>query len=95
MTPLSTSWCAESHGAVGFFITARENTVIHVQTSIFGYQECPESGIELGVEWRHMLESCLVDLTFLIVFSLTCDFTEAIWPRGEVDKICVILSFLH
>ena len=49
MTPLSTSGCAEFHGAVGFLITVRENTVIYVQTSMFWYQKCPESGIELGV----------------------------------------------
>ena len=49
MTQLGTSWRAESHGSVGFLITAREDTVIHVQTSIFWYQKYPESGIESGV----------------------------------------------
>ena len=44
-----TSWCAESYGAVGFLITAKENTVILVQTSIFLYQKCPQTGIELGI----------------------------------------------
>ena len=29
------------------------------------------------------------------IATLTCDVTEAIWPRGEADKVCVILSFLH
>ena len=95
MIPLSTSWRAESHGAVGFFITARENTVIHVQTSIFWFQKCPKSGIELGVQWRHTLESCLVDLTFFIVYVIVFSFLIVYDSKFEVDKICVILSFLH
>ena len=104
MTPLDTSWCAESHGAVSFFnygkgryCNPRSNINIFIPKM---------SGIWDRIRSRHTLESCLVDLTFLIVYvivfyfslftTLTCDVTEAIWPRGEVNKICVIFTvFSH